>query len=156
MPDAINPDVRSFFETYRAAWEQLEPLFIASLFAYPCHIASDAEEVTLFSVPTQEVLSDQLTHMLRLYRQLGASSAQILSLQTTELSSRLTQAVVHWQLHDAAGHPLYDFRAMYTLATMAGQRRIVAIAHNEIPQYREGLARIQSQRTLHTGEDSSD
>jgi hypothetical protein len=67
VPKDMNPDVRSFFETYRAAFEQFEPHSIANLFAYPCHIASDAEKVTLLSIPTREVLSDQLTHILRMY-----------------------------------------------------------------------------------------
>jgi hypothetical protein len=74
----------------------------------------------------------------------GFSSARVGKLATTELSPRLVQATVHWALHDAAGRPLYDFDATYSLAKINGAVRIAAIAHNEIPRYRACLAKVRS------------
>lgn len=43
----------------------------------------------------------------------------------------------HWELLDRAGARLYTFAATYTLAKIEGALRIAALAHNEIPSYRE-------------------
>lgn len=58
------------------------------------------------------------------------------------LSDRLVQATVRWALEDAGGRLLYRFDAIYTLARIDGTLRITAIAHNELPGYREALARL--------------
>jgi hypothetical protein len=55
---------------------------------------------------------------------------------------------VHWALYDDAGRVLYAFEAAYTLASIDGALRISAIAHNEIPRYRECLSQIASRNRL--------
>lgn len=72
-----DPSIRSFFEAYRAAFGRLEAPLIAGLFAYPCHIAGDAEEVTLTIIPTREAWIRQLSHLLDVYREISFSSAHI-------------------------------------------------------------------------------
>ena len=64
-----------------------------------------------------------------------------------EISPRLIQAQIHWALQTAAGEPLYDFEAIYTLAHTAGAFHIAAIAHNEMPQYQACYARLKARRT---------
>ncbi len=87
-----------------------------------------------------------------MYRAIGFGSARVLRLAPVELSPRLVQVMVHWALHDGIGRILYDFQALYTLVRIGDTLRIAAIAHNEIPRYRECLARLRSERER--GEDS--
>jgi hypothetical protein len=42
--------------------------------------------------------------------------------------------------------PIEEFDAARTLARIGGALRIAAPAHNEIPRYRECLARLQAER----------
>jgi hypothetical protein len=62
---------------------------------------------------------------------------------------------VAWRLDDGAGHPLYEFTALYTLARHEHSFRIAAIAHDEIPQYRRCLARLQAERRAPGGASAS-
>ncbi len=148
MSSETAQSVTEFFESYRAAFERSDSAAIADLFAYPCHIASDQGEIDLISVATRQEWIGQIERLLGGYRTIGVASARILELTTSELSPRLVQAILHWGLHDKAGGILYDFRAIYTLAAIDGALRITAIAHNEIPQLRAYLAKVQSQRRL--------
>lgn len=75
---------------------------------------------------------------------MGFASANILDLSVIELSSRLFQAAVHWDLRDRAEASLYDFTAVYTLADIGGNLRITAIAHNELLRLRAHLNGIST------------
>lgn len=143
--------VNAFFESYRIAFERLDAPAIADHFAYPCHITSDAREIVPIFVAVKEDWIGEIERLLAMYRAIGFSSARITNLIPTELSPRLVQVLVHWALHDGVGRGLYDFQAMYTLAKVNDTLQIAAIAHNEIPRYRECLARLQPQRALGDG-----
>lgn len=136
--------VNAFFDSYRAAFERMDAAAIADHFAYPSHIASDTGEVMLMPVAARDPWIDQVEHLLGMYRSIGVAAARIRELRPTELSPGLVQAVVRWELLDGAGRALYDFVALYTLARVEGRLRIAAIAHNEIPRYREALARARA------------
>jgi hypothetical protein len=140
--------VHTFFESYRVAFERQDAPAIAEHFAYPSHLTSDAREIDLMAVAAKPDWIGQVERLLAMYRAIGVGSAHVLELASTELSPRLVQAVVHWALHDVSGGRLYDFQAMYTLAMIDDALRITAIAHNEIPRYRECLARLKSQGLL--------
>ena len=45
--NALDEEVRAFFQTYTAAFEALDVEAIADCVAYPSHIASDGEETVL-------------------------------------------------------------------------------------------------------------
>lgn len=140
--------VDAFFESYRMAFERLDAPAIADHFAYPSHITSDmgAGDTVLIPVAAKQEWIGQIERLLAMYRAIGFRSARVLNLTPTELSPHLVQAMVHWALHDGEGRPLYSFQAIYTLATINDTLRITAISHNEIPQYRACLARLQAQR----------
>jgi hypothetical protein len=138
--------ISAFFDSYRAAFERQDAAAIADHFAYPGHVTSDAGEIALVPIANRQEWIGKVEQLLDLYRAINLSSAQILDLALTEISSRLIQAQVHWALHDAAGLRLYDFVAIYTLANIDGAFRIAAIAHNELPQYQACLARLNAQR----------
>lgn len=137
-------NVNTFFESYRTAFEQLDASTIADLFAYPSHITSDAREIGLIPITAKEDWIGEIERLLTMYRSIGFGSARIVNLALTELSPRLAHAMVKWALFDSGGNSLYDFQAMYTLVKINDTLRIAAVSHNEIPQYRECLARLQS------------
>lgn len=148
MLSETTPDVNAFFESYRTTFERFDASAIADLFAYPSYVASDTGEITLTPIAGKQEWVGKLDRLLGLYRAIDASSARILDLAATELSPRLVQAIVHWELHDNVGRVLYDFKAVYTLVQIDNSLRIAAIAHNEMTRYRECVARLRTnQRT---------
>jgi hypothetical protein len=124
----------AFFESYIGAFEKLEPEAIAAHFAFPFHMTSDGDDVGVTSVADEATWRDEIGRLVGFYRDVGVSSARMLSAQSIELSPRVEHAAIHWQLHDAAGTDLYDFHAVYTLAEVAGGTKIVALAHDELPR----------------------
>lgn len=140
MPD-LPADVARFFESYRTAFERFDAAAIADLFGYPTHVTSDGEEVGVLCIATRQEWIRQLDRLLAMYRELGVQSARLVGASVSTLSDRLVQATVRWALDDATGRLLYSFDATYTLGTVGGALRITAIAHNELPRYREALAR---------------
>lgn len=124
----------AFFESYLAAFETLDPAAIAGHFGFPLHMTSDGDEVGLSSVPDEETWRGEIERLVGFYRDVGVVSARMITAHSVELSPRVEHAVVHWQLHDAAGADLYDFHAVYTLADAGGATKVVALAHDELPR----------------------
>jgi hypothetical protein len=137
--------IRAFFESYRRAFERFDASAIADHFVFPGHITADSKEIGLTSVTDRPAWIGQLDRLLGMYRAIDVASARVVELMITELSPRLFQAIVHWALDDRAGRRLYDFEAAYTLAEVGDALRITAIAHNEIPRYRECVARLRAE-----------
>lgn len=134
-----SPTVTTFLEAYRSAFEQLDADAIAELFVYPLHVTGDDELITPASIGSREEWTNQLRRLLRGYRAMEFSSANILDLSVIELSPRLLQVFVHWDLRDRDEASLYDFKAAYTLVEIARNLKITAIAHNELPRFRTRL-----------------
>lgn len=128
----ISPQITNFLESYRTAFERLDAEAIADLFVYPLHITGDDDPVKPESIGSREEWTIQLRGLLSGYRSMQFSSANILHLYVLEFSPRLFQIKVHWELHDRAEAPLYDFTAVYTLVEMGENLRVTAIAHNEL------------------------
>jgi len=142
----IQANVSAFFDSYRAAFERGDASAVADHFVYPSHVTSDAGKIVLVPITARQERLGKVEQLLGMYQAIQLSSAHILDLALTEISSHLMQAQVHWAMHDAAGLRLYDFVAIYTLANIDGAFRIAAIAHNELPQYQACLARLKAQR----------
>jgi uncharacterized protein (DUF1330 family) len=134
--EKITPKVSTFFESYRSAFQRLDAEAIADLFVYPVHITGDDEQITPETIGSRDEWVGRLRQLLRGYRAMGFSTAHILDLTVIELSPRLFQAAVDWDLRDGAEASLYAFRAVYTLAEIGQNLRIAAIAHNELPRFR--------------------
>ena len=150
MPDA-EARVDSFLRSYRMAFEHLDPANIAGHFVYPAHVTSDAEEISLTPVSTNAQWLPQLESLVAQYRAIGFRSARIMETNTIELSPRLLQTNVRWELLDDAGAPLYAFDVSYTLVEVQRELRIAALAHNELPRLRACLGQRSSRRA---GKDS--
>jgi hypothetical protein len=143
MPSDAARKVKAFFDSYREAFERLDAPAIADHFAYPSHITSDADANVVLSVAAKDDWITQLERLLSGYRAIGFHSARALDLALVELSPRTIEARVHWELQDAAGQRIYDFDATYTLANIDDALRISAIADDEIPKFRQALARVE-------------
>jgi hypothetical protein len=140
----ITADVRAFFTSYCTAFIRQDAAAIAKLFAYPVHVASDEGRDVTVRIATADEWRTIIDRLLEMYRAIDVGSVEAIGLATDALSPLLVQARLRWALYDKAKQPLYEFDAMYTLARHTETFRITAIAHNEIPQYRNCLARIRS------------
>jgi hypothetical protein len=143
---ASSATISAFFDSYRSAFERQDVAAIADHFAYPGHVTSDAGEIALVPITNRTEWIGKLEQLLGMYRAIKVSTAQVLDLAVIEISPRLALAHIHWALHTAAGERLYDFEAIYTVAQTDEAFRIVALAHNEMPQYQACYTRLKAQR----------
>ena len=141
----ITADVRAFFTSYCTAFIRQDAPAIAKHFADLVHVASDAGDDVNVQVATAAEWRKTIDRLLDMYRAIDVGSVEATGLATDALSPRLVQARLRWALSNRAARPLYEFDAMYTLARHTEKFRIIAIAHNEIPEYRKCLARIKTE-----------
>ena len=73
--------VREFVDAYRMAFEAFDAAAIADLFFYPCQITSDAEKITVMTVPTRDLWLPQVERLVEAYRSIGVRSAEVIELQ---------------------------------------------------------------------------
>ena len=137
----ITADVRAFFTSYVAAYIRQDAPAIVKNFAEVVHVSGDTGSKVEVHVAKREEMLKTVSHLLEMYRAIDFGSAEILALGTDEMSSRLVQARLRWLLRDKAGKEMYEFDTMYTLARHTEIFRIIALAHNEIPHYRDYVAR---------------
>ena len=142
----ITADVRAFFTSYCTAFIRQDAPAIAKHFADLVHVTSDAGDDVNVQVATEAEWRKTIDRLLDMYRAIEVGSLEAIGLATDALSPRLVQARLRWALTDKASRPLYEFDAMYTLARHTEKFRIIAIAHNEIPEYRKCLARIKTEQ----------
>ena len=140
----ITADVRAFFTSYCTAFIRQDAPAIAKRFADVVHVTSDEGRDVSVRIANAEEWRTTIDRLLEMYRAIDVGSVEAVGLATDALSPLLVQARVRWALFDKAKQPLYEFDAMYTLARHTETFRITAIAHNEIPQYRNCLAHIRS------------
>lgn len=136
----VSGAVATFFKSYVEAFERFDADAIAAHFAYPCHITSDSEPAQLTAVASHDEWKAQIEGLVALYQQFGVSTADILEREEVELGANVTQARIRWQLKDAAGGDLYDFRGVYTLGDLGDGLKITALAHDELPKLMALLA----------------
>ena len=140
----ITADVRAFFTTYCTAFIRLDAPAIARHFADQVHVASETGKSVRVQVQTGDEWRKTIDHLLEMYRAINFGSAEATAMSVHPVSSRLVQASLRWALRDRNRAQLYEFDALYTLARHSETFRIVAIAHNEIPQYRHCAERTGS------------
>lgn len=75
-----------------------------------------------------------MDYVLSLHRQIGYRSGQLLALDITDLSLRLTGMMIHSRMRGENERPLYEFQGFYSLARTDAGCRILAISHNQIPR----------------------
>jgi hypothetical protein len=135
--------VDDLFTAYARAFETQDAKAAAALYAYPAHVTSDmGTEVRLLVVPSAEAFLPMLNALMEKYRRDGVKKIRALSVDATELSSRLRTVDVHWGLLGLADLPLYDFDNTYVVARFEQEWRIVSsVAPNELARYRAFIGR---------------
>jgi hypothetical protein len=135
--------VEAFIDGYRRTFETFDPGAVAACFAFPLHVTGEGAEVTLAAVPTLEAWRPAIDRIVGAYRLLGVAGAAVRSLAVVEVTPRIGQALVHWDLRTADDQPVYDFHASYTVADTADGLRITAVAHDEGPKLAAAMARAR-------------
>src|SRR5437899_12269557 len=82
-------DVLEFLDSYRSAFEAFDTEAIVAHFLFPCHIVSDAEDVSLMPLAKASEGRAGVERVLALHRELGVHSGRILDLDVVELSPRM-------------------------------------------------------------------
>jgi hypothetical protein len=126
--------VMEFLGSYRKAFENYDTDAILDHFIFPCTIISDAEKIAPSLLQTKEELRAGVDYVQSLHRQIGYSTGELLLLDITELSPRLTGMMIRSRMRDVSGRPLYEFQGFYSLARTDAGCRIMAISHNQIPR----------------------
>ena len=144
MSDLCPVTIASFFESYRSAFERQDAPAIAEHYAFPMLSTLDTGKIVVTPIGSKAELTSQLERLLTMYRAIDGASARILKLSLLEFSPRLAQVSVEWELYGGCGQALYGFQAAYTIGMIDGALRMTAVAHNEIPRYKECLARLQT------------
>lgn len=126
----IVSEVESFFTSYREAFERSDAAAVAGHFGESVHVASDIHSGVRVDFMTGAEWRAAIEQLLARYQTLGVKTAEPRRLEVLEISARLAQASLHWALSDR-DRALYDFQALYTLASDGTRWRIVAIAHDE-------------------------
>jgi len=136
---SVTADVRAFFTTYCSAFIRQDAPAIARHFANTIQVASDTGDDVDVHIDTTAQWRKTIDHLLEMYRAIDFSWAEAIALTCEVISPRLVHAHLRWSLQDKAHKPLYEFDALYILARHTETFRIIAVAHNEIPQYRRYL-----------------
>ena len=145
MPD--HAAAEAFLDTHRRTFESFDVAAITALYALPVQVVGDAGNVSVVVVPAADAWGSQVERIVGAYRLLGVSGATVERLDVAEVTPGIAQAVVTWSLHAAAGDPVHDFTASYTLADLPEGTRIVGIAHDETPKLAAAVARARSSGT---------
>jgi ketosteroid isomerase-like protein len=74
---------------------------------------------------------EHLAELMAAYAQSGATRADIVELDVTELGRSSAFATVHWHVRAADGGVLKDFRTTYHLVRAAGGWRIVSYTNHD-------------------------
>ena len=132
-------------EEYRSAFLRADLSALVNCFHFPLQVASiDVDEVSV-SVAGSQDWPETLRGLLEFYRRLGVANAAMLAVEISQPLDPIAVVRVHWDLQRADGTSVYDFTAVYTMVRMDGTRKIIAIAHDELPKIRaaglDGTAR---------------
>lgn len=141
----ITADVRAFFTTYCTAFIRRDAPAIARHFADQVHVASETGKSVRTHVADGAEWRKTIDHLLETYRAINVAWIEATAMSVHALSPRLVQARLLWTVQDEARAPLYEFDAVYTVARNGDTFRIIAIAHNELPNYRRCIQRLAAQ-----------
>jgi hypothetical protein len=133
-------EIRAFFAAYFEAYKRPDAEAVVDFFAYPSHITSDSEVVTLLPMRTRQECMSAVDRVLSMHRELGVATGQIRDFSILDLSPRLAQVYLKMDVCDALDQRFYDYEGCYTLAKFQENWRICAISHNQIPRLLACLA----------------
>ena len=134
-------EISAFMDTYSSAFLRFDQDAIADHYVLPVHFVSDAAEVALRTVATEETCRAAVEPVLNWHRKLGVVASRRLRFDVVELSPRMVCLDLAAEFQDSSGAPLYDYRGLYTLVRKDGGWRVATISHNQIPRLLDCLSR---------------
>lgn len=142
--EQIHREIEEFFASYRDAYWRNDSDFIVTQFAFPCHVVSDADPVSLIPIASAQDIRIGVERVLGWHRDIGAVSGEMTEFTVTELSPRLVSVSLKSDFLDHTGRKLYDFHGIYTLVRTPDAWKVAAISHNQIPRLLACVSRIKS------------
>jgi hypothetical protein len=134
---------RELIEKYRSAFASADVEGLLDCFNFPLQVVSITKNRASVSVARTEDWPHVLNELLSSYERLSVAEPVPESLEVAEPIEGVAFVRVHWALQRANGDPVYDFKAVYTLAQTDSRFRIVAIAHDELPKLRAAMGALQ-------------
>jgi ketosteroid isomerase-like protein len=82
-------------------------------------------------LPDPAAVREHLAELMAAYARSGATRADIVELDVTELGRSSVFATVHWHVRDEEGAVVKDFRTTYHLVSADGGWRIVSYTNHD-------------------------
>lgn len=125
-------EINEFFEKYRDAFNALDGLAVAQLYAEPSGIAQDG---TYAHWPTRQAVADNMTALCTQYRNRGYVGADFEPGEFLEHGPNHAMADVQWRIHWDRGQETWHFRTAYNLLRSAqGWKVLLCTAYSETAQ----------------------
>jgi hypothetical protein len=122
-------EIRSFFEQYRDAFNQLDGEAVAKLYAVPSGIAQNAKYEHW---PSFEPIKKNMIALCDLYRERGYESASFEPGMFLQQGEDFAVADVRWHIRWGAGQEPWRFNTTYNLVrTKEGWRVLLCTAYSE-------------------------
>src|SRR5687768_15892961 len=112
--ETSEPELRGFFDEYRATFASFDLGALAALFTFPMHVVSAGEDASV-AVYERDGWPGILEMLFGAYRSLGVVGAEIVSFEPAHVASDVATVRVHWELRRDDGSAVYDFTAIYTV-----------------------------------------
>ena len=122
---------QQLLDDYRSAFLRADLDALVNCFGFPLQVASVIGDEVSVTVARSEDWPEALRGLLDLYRRLEVADAVMLAVEISQPLDPVASIRVHWSLERADGSSVYDFTALYTLARVASNFKIIAIAHDE-------------------------
>ncbi len=130
-------------EDYRSAFLRADLSALVNCFDFPLQVTGvDGDEVSVSVAGSQE-WPEVLQELLELYQRLGVADAAMRAVEITQPLDPVAIVRVHWDLQRGDGTSVYDFTAVYTLVLIDGTRKIIAVAHDELPRIRAAGRKVE-------------
>ena len=133
---------QELIEKYCSAFASADVEALLDCFDFPLQVVSITKNRASVSIARTEDWPQVLIELLGGYKRLSVAEPVPLSLEVTEPMEGVAFVRVHWALQRANGDPVYDFKAVYTLARTDSRYRIVAIVHDEVPKLRAAMGAL--------------
>lgn len=142
--NAAERRVVEFLHSYKSAFEAFDAERVTDHFVCPVHVTSDADHVSVVSVPNREAWRTQIAGLIDAYRRIGVASAYPAEIRVHLMSPNVLVARVHWRLLRADQSVIYQFHGNYTVVVIDGDLKITAIVHDESARLREAMIGARS------------
>jgi ketosteroid isomerase-like protein len=132
-------DIRAFFESYREAFNALDGVAVAGLYAEPSGIAQDGWYTHW---PSRQPITQNMVELCQLYRERGFVRAEFEAGQFIDQGEQFAIADLLWRIDWSQGQEPWRFRTTYNLIrTDQGWRVLLCTAYSEAALFQaEGAA----------------